>query len=155
MNDPQYVDVNGARTRYFSAGEGEPLVLVHGGHFGLRGSAEDWDVNFDRLARDYRVLALDKLGMGFTDNPPSDDDYIIESHAAHLHGFLDALGIERAHLVGHSRGGYAVTRVALAHPGRVHSLTGISSSSAPARSISSRTIFSTLRRTRSPIGSQV
>jgi 2-hydroxy-6-oxo-6-(2'-carboxyphenyl)-hexa-2,4-dienoate hydrolase len=127
MNDPQYVDVDGARTRYFSAGEGEPLVLVHGGHFGQRASAEDWDVNFDRLARDHRVVAMDKLGMGFTDNPKY--DYTIESQAAHLHSFLDALGLDGAHLVGHSRGGYAVTRVALDHPERVHSLTVVSSSS--------------------------
>lgn len=129
MKDPLFVDVDGARTRYYSAGEGNPVVLVHGGHFGLRSSAEDWELNFDRLAEHHRVVALDKLGMGFTDNPKSDDDYIIESHATHLHAFLNALDLEEAHLVGHSRGGYAVTRVALDHPSRVRTLTVVSSSS--------------------------
>lgn len=129
MDNPQYVDVNGARTRYFSAGEGEPIVLVHGGHYGVRGSAEDWELNFDRLARSHRVVAFDKLGMGFTDNPKTDDEYTIESHATHLRGLLDALGLESVHLVGHSRGGYAVTRVALDQPARVATLTIVSSSS--------------------------
>lgn len=105
------------------------MVLVHGGHFGLRGGAEDWELNFGPLARHHRVVAYDKLGMGFTDNPRTDEAYVIESHATHLLGLLDALGIERAHLVGHSRGGYAVTRVALDHPDRVHTLTVVSSSS--------------------------
>ncbi|HEX2154052.1 MAG TPA: alpha/beta hydrolase [Acidimicrobiia bacterium] len=129
MENPQYVEVNGARTRYFSAGEGEPLVLVHGGHYGVRGSAEDWELNFDRLAERHRVVAFDKLGMGFTDNPASDDDYTIEGHASHLKGLLDALQLDNVHLVGHSRGGYPVTRVALDHPGRVATLTIVSSSS--------------------------
>lgn len=129
VNTPQFVDVDGRRTRYFSAGDGEPIVLVHGGHFGGTGSAEDWELNFDRLAERHHVVAYDKLGMGFTDNPVADDDYVIESHATHLHGVLDALGLDRAHLVGHSRGGYAVTRLALDHPERVRTLTVVSSSS--------------------------
>lgn len=129
MKNPQYVDAHGWRTRYFAAGEGEAVVLVHGGHFGSGGSAEDWEVNFDALARGHRVFAFDKLGMGFTDNPAGDDEYVIDSHATHLASFMDAVGLERAHLVGHSRGGYAVTRVALDHPSRVHTLTIVSSSS--------------------------
>lgn len=129
MDNPKYIDVRGARTRYYDAGDGDPVILVHGGHFGHGGSAEDWEHNFDALAQQYRVLAYDKLGMGFTDNPASDDDYVIDSHAAHLLGFMDALGVERAHLVGHSRGGYPVTRVALDHPGRLRTLTIVSSSS--------------------------
>lgn len=129
MENPQYVDVNGIRTRYFSAGEGEPIVLVHGGHYGVRGSAEDWELNFDRLAERHRVIAFDKLGMGFTDNPAADDDYTIEGHATHLKGLVDALDLEDVHLVGHSRGGYAVTRAALDQPSRVATLTIVSSSS--------------------------
>ena len=127
--NPDYVVVDGARTRYFSAGEGEPIVLVHGGHFGTASSAEDWELNLDLLSQNHRVIAFDKLGMGFTDNPSSEDAYVVDSHATHLHGLLDALELESAHLVGHSRGGYAVTRVALDHPERVRTLTVISSSS--------------------------
>ena len=62
------------------------------------------------------MLAIDKIGCGFTDNPPTDADYVIGSVVQHGIDFLAALGIERAHLVGHSRGGYAVARIALERP---------------------------------------
>lgn len=129
MNGPQYVEVNGARTRYFAAGDGEPMILVHGGHFGGGGSAEDWELNFKGLADAFRVYAIDKLGMGFTDNPSSDKDYNLGAQAEHLRGFIRAVGTEPAHLVGHSRGGYAVTRVALDYPEAVRTLTIVGSSS--------------------------
>lgn len=129
MNEALYVDVNGKRTRYLAAGEGEPMVLVHGGHFGTRSSAEDWELNLDRLGYEFSVYAIDKLGMGFTDNPNSDDEYTIDAHASHLKGFIDALDLGPTHLVGHSRGGYAVTRMALDHPDLVRTLTVVSSSS--------------------------
>lgn len=129
MENAKYVDVDGVKTRFFERGVGQPLVLVHGGHFGVRGSAEDWDLNFDRLAEHHRVIAYDKLGMGFTDNPPSANGYTIGAQATHLKGLLDTLGLEDVHLLGHSRGGYAVTRVALDEPDRVATLTIIASSS--------------------------
>ncbi len=129
MISPQFTMAGTVRTRYFSAGEGEPVVLVHGGHFGLRGSAEDWEPLFDRLSNHHRVIAYDKIGMGFTENPDSPHEYVIDTTARHLLDLLDSLGIDRAHLVGHSRGGYAVTRLALDHPDRVRTLTIVSSSS--------------------------
>lgn len=129
MKDPQYIEVDGVRTRYYAAGDGEPMILVHGGHFGAGGSAEDWELNFGGLADDFRVYAIDKLGMGFTDNPPTDKDYNLGAQAQHLRGFMGAVGAEHAHLVGHSRGGYAVTRVALDDPEAVRTLSIVSSSS--------------------------
>ena len=118
LTDPKYVDVDGIRTRYFEKGEGEPMVLVHGGHMGTFAAdlADDWDLNFDVLSRHYRVYALDKLGMGFTDNPKTDDGYTIQAQTDHVSRFMETLGIGPAHLCGHSRGGYLVTRLALQHP---------------------------------------
>ena len=118
LSDPKYVDVDGIRTRYFEKGEGEPMVLVHGGHMGTFAAdlADDWDTNFDTLSRHYRVYALDKLGMGFTDNPKTDDGYTIQAQTDHVSRFMETLGIGPAHLCGHSRGGYLVTRLALQHP---------------------------------------
>lgn len=129
VSEPRYVDVDGKRTRYLGAGDGEPMVLVHGGHFGTRSSAEDWELNLGRLGADFSVYAIDKLGMGFTDNPDSDSEYTIDAHAVHLAGFVEALDLGPTHLVGHSRGGYAVTRMALDHPDLVKTLTVVSSSS--------------------------
>jgi 2-hydroxy-6-oxonona-2,4-dienedioate hydrolase len=120
----QYVDVNGARTRYFEAGSGEPLVLVHGGEIGAVGGAGAllWDRNLEGLARHFRVVAFDRLGEGHTDAPKRDEDYSAEAVARHVHDFLVALRLERAHLVGQSRGAYWVTRVAVEHPEMVMSL---------------------------------
>lgn len=129
MNEPQYLVIDGKRTRYIHEGKGEPMVLVHGGHFGTRSSVEDWELNMARLGSEFSVFALDKLGMGFTDNPDAEDQYTSDAHAVHLTGFVRALDVGPVHLVGHSRGGYAVTRMALDHPDLVRTLTVVSSSS--------------------------
>ncbi len=125
--ETKYADVKGIRTRYLVAGAGLPVVLVHGGHFGDAASANGWDRNIDGLARSFKVFALDKIGCGFTDNPRTDSEYIIGSVVQHVYDFMKTLGIDGAHLVGHSRGAYAVTRLALEHPEIVRTL-GICSS---------------------------
>lgn len=127
MAETAYVDAGGIRTRYLTAGSGEPLVLLHGGHFGGKSSADDWSLNIDGLARNFRVLALDKVGQGYSDNPRADADYVIGTTVSHLRDFLDAASIPAAHLSGHSRGGYTVVRFALEYPERVKSLTIVSS----------------------------
>jgi pimeloyl-ACP methyl ester carboxylesterase len=122
--------VEGLRTRYFECGTGEPLVLVHGDNPGSRGSAEDWAFNIDGFVRaGYRVFAVDKIGCGYTDNPAADGDYVIGSSVRHVAGFIGALGVGPVHLVGHSRGGYTVTRVALEHPDLLRTLVIVDSSS--------------------------
>jgi pimeloyl-ACP methyl ester carboxylesterase len=126
---PSYVDVSGTRTRYLEAGTGEPLVLVHGGSYGSYWSADDWEHNIAGLARRFRVLAPDKIGCGFTDNPADDDGYVIGTMVDHIRDFIRTLGLGRVHLAGHSRGGYAVTRLALDNPELVDTLTIVDSSS--------------------------
>jgi 2-hydroxy-6-oxonona-2,4-dienedioate hydrolase len=124
--DARWVDVDGVRTRYFVAGRGEPMLLVHGGQpSSMDGTAWDWQQNFAALARHFRVYALDRLGQGYTDHPANLDDYqdYYPRVVAHVAGFMRALDIERAHLVGHSQGSWPVTRIALDHPERVASLT--------------------------------
>ncbi len=116
MQNPKYINASGTETRYFEAGKGEPLVLVHGGTFGAFSSAEDWEQAFDKLAEHFHVFAIDRLGQGHTDNPKSDADYLIGATVEHLHNFIKAAGIGKAHLAGHSNGGYNVCRLALEHP---------------------------------------
>ena len=85
--EPRYIDVDGIRTRYLEMGSGGPvLVLVHGGIFGSYWNANDWEHNLPVLAREFRVLALDKLGCGYTDNPRTDDDYRTGAMVDHLGG---------------------------------------------------------------------
>jgi pimeloyl-ACP methyl ester carboxylesterase len=121
------VEVGGVRTRYWEAGTGEPLVLLHGGHFGTLYALDAWSLNLEPLAGDFRVLAPDRLGQGQTDNPTRDEDYTVSAVLAHLLGFLDAVGVAAAHVVGHSRGGLLAARLAARHPDRVRTLTVVDS----------------------------
>jgi 2-hydroxy-6-oxonona-2,4-dienedioate hydrolase len=144
-DDAQFIDVDGVRTRYFDKGEGEALILVHGGQPSAADfNAWEWQQNFDGLAKNFRVLALDRIGQGYTDNPADLEDYadyyplVVE----HLYGFIRALGLERVHLVGHSQGGWSVTRLALDHPELVASLTIVDSTMvAPAANVKKATGF--------------
>ena len=125
--EAKYVDVKGIRTRYLEAGRGEPLLLVHGGEFGTSCSANDWDLNIDSLAESFHVFAIDKVGSGFTDNPKSDQEYVIGATVQHAYDFLNTMKMDSAHAVGHSRGGYTVCRLALEHPEVVKTLVIVNS----------------------------
>ena len=130
MNAPKWIDVGGIRTRYFEAGRGEPILLLMGCHFGSAEYAcvaQAWQHNFDELAKGHRVIALDKLGQGFTDNPKN-DDYTMQAVVDHGAAFMAALGLAGVHLVGHSRGAFQATRLTLEYPERVRSCTIVTSS---------------------------
>jgi 2-hydroxy-6-oxonona-2,4-dienedioate hydrolase len=119
MTNEKFIDVDGIRTRYYEAGSGPVLVLFHGGHFGSHDAADcadDWSLNFDELAKWFHVVAVDKIGQGFTDNPKSDEDYTMAAVVQHAYGFLKALGLGNVHPVGHSRGAYLVARLVIEHP---------------------------------------
>jgi 2-hydroxy-6-oxo-6-(2'-carboxyphenyl)-hexa-2,4-dienoate hydrolase len=119
MTGEKFVAVGGVRTRYFEKGSGPVLVLFHGGHFGSHDaadSADDWALNFDGLAQWFRVIAVDKIGQGHTDNPKSDEGYTMAAVVQHAYGFLKTLGLSNVHPVGHSRGAYLVARLSLEHP---------------------------------------
>jgi 2-hydroxy-6-oxonona-2,4-dienedioate hydrolase len=132
--EEKYVDVAGVRTRYLEAGSGDPFVLVHGGEFGRMANANAWDMVIDRLAaKGYHVYALDKIGNGFSDHPDAGADLVIGLTVDHLKGFFDTLGIKSAHIAGHSRGGYTVTKLALDFPERVKTLVIVSSGTVMAR----------------------
>jgi pimeloyl-ACP methyl ester carboxylesterase len=129
MDNAKYVNANGIRTRYFEAGQGDPLVLIHGGTYGSFYNAEDWEHNFDGLAQHFRVIAYDRIGLGFTDNPKSDEDYVIGSSVDHAYAVIQALGLGKAHIMGHSRGGYTAARLVLEHPEVADTLVIVDSSS--------------------------
>ena len=132
MNQRKFVDVGGINTCYYEAGDGPPLVLLHGGNTGSPDGADcalDWDTNFDGLAERYRVFAIDKIGQGYTDNPKTDDGYAMQGVVDHACATLDALGLKNTHLVGHSRGGYLTCRMTLERPDLAASCTIIDSNS--------------------------
>lgn len=112
-----YIDVNGAKLYYEIAGAGAPLVLVHG--FSL--DRRMWDDQFAALTDGYRVVRYDVRGFGQSLDIPADP----YSYPDDLLGLMDALDIEKAHLVGLSMGGAIVVDFATAHPDRVLSLTPV------------------------------
>ena len=125
-----FLDVEGVRTRYLERGVGDVVVLVHGGNFGATTSAdaiEDWGVTIDDLSQWCRVVAIDKLGQGYTDNPRRDEDYTMDAVVQHAYKTLRILGIDSAHLIGHSRGGYLTCRLTVEHPELVKSCVIVSS----------------------------
>jgi len=127
LNDPKTVDIDGIKTRYFEGGRGKDVVLIHGGHYGDFSSSFDWGLNIKALTKNFHMFAFDKLGMGYTDNPKSNDDYTMEATICHAYQFLLAENIRNAVLIGHSRGAFAATCLALEHPEIVESLVIVDS----------------------------
>jgi pimeloyl-ACP methyl ester carboxylesterase len=122
MSNEKFIDVNGIRTRYFEKGRGETIVLLHGSYFGADLSADcaaNWSRNLEGLSQWAHVIALDRLGQGYTDNPKRVEDYTMAAVNEHVRDFMAKLGLADVHLVGHSRGGYVSCRTTLEFPERI------------------------------------
>jgi pimeloyl-ACP methyl ester carboxylesterase len=117
------------RTRVYEAGDGEPLLLIHGGQFGSLYSLDCWSLNLDDLAAHFRVVAFDKLGQGHTGIPERPEQYVLDSVYSHIAELIDVLGLDGYHVVGHSRGGVPALRLALDRPSSVKSLALVSTGS--------------------------
>jgi 2-hydroxy-6-oxonona-2,4-dienedioate hydrolase len=113
-----YLDAGGIRTRYLHAGDenSPPLILLHGSG----GHAEAYVRNLEAHADHFSTWSIDMLGHGYTDKPGHPLE--IGHYVDHLLAFLDAIGVERAHLSGESLGGWVVSRVAADHPAKVDRL---------------------------------
>lgn len=119
---PETVEVGGRTLRYFRRGDaGPPLVLIHG--FG--GDLNNWLFNHQALAQNHTVYALDMPGHGGSSKDVGDGSVGALTEAAG--GFMDAVGLERAHLVGHSLGGAVSLALALIRPACALSITLIAS----------------------------
>lgn len=96
------VEIDGMTTSYLEAGQGDPVVLLHGGEFGA--SAElGWERTIDALAAHHRVLAPDMLGFGGSAKVVDFNDGR-GMRIRHVARFCATLGVERAHFVGNSMG---------------------------------------------------
>jgi pimeloyl-ACP methyl ester carboxylesterase len=116
------IKIGNVNTRYWMDGEGSPVILIHG----LSNCVEDWLLNFNVLAEQHRVYALDMIGHGRTDKPLS-ASYQMPDLARFLKDFMDALHIPSAHLVGHSLGGAISLTLALNYPSYVNKLVLVDS----------------------------
>jgi pimeloyl-ACP methyl ester carboxylesterase len=105
-----YVNAAGLKTFYVKAGSGHPVILIHGAAPG--GAAlVSWKLNIEPLAAaGFTVYAYDQPGFGYTDMP---SDHSIEYRVTHAKAFINALNLERFHVIGNSVGGYVAARIAL------------------------------------------
>jgi pimeloyl-ACP methyl ester carboxylesterase len=111
------IQVDGMRLFYSKAGHGPALVLVHG----LVGSSRNWDQKIQFLARFRTVYALDLANMGASERVAGIDAGM-EATADRLAAAMDALGVKRADIAGHSHGGAISMMLAARHPEKVRRL---------------------------------
>ena len=119
----KFVDVKGVATRYYGEGQGEPMVLIHGGSTAGSSTANVWSRNIPGLAKRFHVYAVDRLGSGLTGNPLNDADYAYSGQVEHIYQFVQTMKLGRIHLVGHSAGGAIAFYLAVHHPEIIKTLT--------------------------------
>jgi len=133
----RYVDAAGIRTHFIESGDGESVVLVHGGGPGADGYG-NWHACLPRFAGNFHVVAVDMLGFGKTEKPdPAQFDYTQDARVKHLVAFLVSLDKGPVTLVGNSMGGCTSLGVAAERPELVRRLilmgaAGIKTDSLPA-----------------------
>jgi pimeloyl-ACP methyl ester carboxylesterase len=115
--EQDFVVVDSARIHYQRAGNGRPLLLLHG----LVGSSKNWRRNIGFLAQNSSVYAFDHFNMGQSDRVPGLDAGL-EATADRLAAIMDALGLDQADIAGHSHGGAVAMMLAARHPARVRRL---------------------------------
>ncbi|MGZ3569867.1 MAG: alpha/beta fold hydrolase [Thermodesulfobacteriota bacterium] len=113
---PKIVQVNGHTIFYTVKGEGSPLFLIHGYGAGMW----VWEKQIEVLSQRYRVYTVDVIGHGFSDRPKI--PYAPEAYIYFLRDFMDAVGIEKATLIGNSMGGGIAWGTAIFFPERVDRL---------------------------------
>ncbi|MGF1470204.1 MAG: alpha/beta fold hydrolase [Rubrobacteraceae bacterium] len=115
-----YANNNGTNIYYEVEGEGPPLVLVHG----FSESLEGWrEYGFtEPLKQDYRLVLIDARGHGKSDKPHDPTSYGLRQRPADVVAVLDELGIEKAHYLGYSLGGWIGLGLTTYAPERLNSL---------------------------------
>lgn len=114
----KFYDVKGIKTRCLEAGEGEPVIFLHG----TGGHLEAYSRNIvAHVQNHFRVYAIDMIGHGFTDKV-YDRDLTIPVYTDHLLNFMDVVGLGRASISGESLGGWVAAWFAWEHPDRVNKI---------------------------------
>jgi pimeloyl-ACP methyl ester carboxylesterase len=126
-----FVTMSHGRTRYFEAGEGDPVLLVHGA--GFLSGGDSWLKVMPQLGEHFHVYAPDCLNFGPGDHleQPFSFAYLVD----HLREFQDVLGLEQSHLVGHSMGGWLGVLMAYESPNRVDHFVDIAGGGAATRNL--------------------
>jgi pimeloyl-ACP methyl ester carboxylesterase len=116
-HDVTFIDIDGFKIAYYSHGQGEPMLLVHG----ITTYSFIWRNMIPSLSEKYNVIAVDLLGCGESDKPTG-VDYSIAAQAAILGKFMDKLYLKGVHLVCHDIGGGIGQIMAVKYPERIKDL---------------------------------
>lgn len=122
----KHIDVKGIKTRSLIAGQGEPLIFLHG----ISGHLEAFVSTLPGHAQAFECHLIDMLGHGYTDKP--EGPYTVERLASHVIDYMDAMGFEQANLCGISLGGWVVGWLAAHYPQRVKRATMVLAAGNPA-----------------------
>ena len=122
-------DAGGIKTNYLEAGQGKPVILIHGSGPGVTSYA-NWRLVIPALGEEFRVVAPDMVGFGFTDRPEG-ISYGLQTWADQVVALMDSLDIDKASLVGNSFGGSIALRIAAQHPERVDRMVLMGSMGVP------------------------
>jgi len=114
------IKAGGINTNYHDQGEGAPVVLFHGSGPGVSAFA-NWRLVIPQLSSNFRTIAPDIVGFGFTERPDG-IKYEMETWIKHAIDFLDAMEIEKAHVIGNSFGGSLSVALAIHAPERISRL---------------------------------
>ena len=116
-----FLEIQGLQLHYKSAGEGPPVILLHG----AANDWHEWERNLEPLARNFRVYAPDLPGFG--SSSPAGRDLASSWLILLLKDFMHKLGLEQAGIMGHSLGGLIAMELALNYPGMVDKLVLVNS----------------------------
>lgn len=119
----------GELTHYHEAGEGTPVLFLHGSGSGVSAAA-NWWLNLPQLSQKYRTIAIDLLGFGQTIEAP-ESAFGIKAWVKHIVRVLDSLGIDKTWLVGNSLGGWVAFQFAIDHPERLAGIISMGTGGAP------------------------
>lgn len=117
----QFAQMSHGRTRYWEAGSGSPVILIHGA--GWNSGCENWSLAMAPLSQHFRAIAVDCLNWGAGD--VLDQEFSFAYLVDHIREFMDVLGLEQADLVGHSMGGWIVTLLSYESPNRVRKVVNV------------------------------
>ena len=113
----KFVSLDGKKVHYIEKGNGEPVILIHGFLY----HTVMWKKNLDALAEHFKIYVIDLFGWGFSERL-NETEYSFERYAKQVTGFMDALNIQKASLIGQSMGGGISVYVAAINPERINRL---------------------------------
>lgn len=123
----KFIDLDGLSTHYIEKGSGEPLIILHGFFF----DTNMWNDSIDVLAEKYKIYVMDLWGFGFSSREPLDYGYPL--YTEQLKKFMDALGLQKASLIGQSMGAGTIMNFTVSNREKVNKIVLVDAAGMPNR----------------------